>query len=68
MKLKHKIRIRVARPDGSAETVLRGGSGTIRSRALDRLLGGRTGLLLLTPGTTVEDVEVREIGGGEGAG
>lgn len=68
MKLKHKIRIRVAHPDGSAETVLRGGSGTIRSRALDRILGGRTGIMVLTPGTTVEDVEVREVGGENDAG
>lgn len=63
MKLKHMVHIRVARPDGSGETVLRGGSGIIRSRILDRLLGGRTGILLLTPGTTVDEVEVCEIGG-----
>ena len=68
MRLKHRIRIRVARPDGSAETVLRCGSGTIRSRILDRLLGGRTGILLLTPGTTVEEVEVGEMGDERDAG
>lgn len=68
MKLKHKIRIRVARPDGSAETVLRGGSESIRSRTLDRILGGRTGILLLTSGATVEAVEVREMGGENDAG
>lgn len=62
MKLRHRVHIKVARPDGSGETVLRGGSGSIRSRVLDRLLGGRTGILLLTPGTTVEEVEVREVG------
>ena len=63
MKLKHRVHIKVARPDGSGETVLCGGSGSIRSRVLDRLLGGRTGILLLTPGTTVETVEVHEMGG-----
>lgn len=68
MKLKHRVHIRVARPDGSEETVLRGGSGSIRSRILDRFLGGRTGILLLTPGTTVEGVEVHEVGGEEDAG
>ena len=68
MKLKHKIHIRLARPDGSSETVLRGGSGSIRSRVLDRLLGGKTGIMLLTPGTTVEEVEVREVGGDQDAG
>lgn len=68
MKLKHKIHIKVARPDGSGETVLRSGSGSIRSRVLDRFLGGRTGILLLTPGTTVEEVEVHEVGGERDAG
>lgn len=68
MKLKHRVHIKVARPDGSEETVLHGGSGAIRCRALDRLLGGRTGILLLTPGATVEAVEVREVGGDQDAG
>lgn len=68
MKLKHRVHIKVARPDGSGEAVLRGGSGSIRSRVLDRLLGGRTGILLLTPGTTVEAVEVHEVGGENDAG
>ena len=67
MKLKHRVHIKVARPDSSEETVLRGGSESIRSRVLDSLLGDWTGILLLTPGTTVGEVEVREMEGEENA-
>lgn len=62
MKKKHKIRIRGAQPDGSEETVLWGGSVIIRKRALDRFLGGRTAVLILTPDMTVKNLEMSEMG------
>lgn len=68
MILKHKVRINVTKPDGVWEAVLNGGNKSIRSRFLNRLLGNKIGVLVLTPGGSVEAIEVREIkeGGNRG--
>jgi len=63
MNLKHKVRICVTRPDGAKTTVLKGGSRTMRSRLLNLLFGEKVGVIVVTPGETVETVEIREIGG-----
>ena len=63
MSLKHKISIRVTRPDGGETTILRGGSRTLRSRLLNLLFGEKVGIIVMTPGETVENVEIKEIGG-----
>lgn len=62
MKKKHKNRIKGVQPDSSEETVLWGGGVIIRKRALDRFLGGRTAVLILTPDMTVENLEMSEMG------
>jgi hypothetical protein len=63
MSLKHKISICVTRPDGGRTQVLKGGSRTFRSRLLNLLFGEKVGVIVVTPGETVETVEIREIGG-----
>jgi hypothetical protein len=67
MGLKHKVTINVTKPDGIREPVLKSGSLKLRSRLLNLLLGEKVGLLLITPGDSVETVEIREIreGGSE---
>ena len=61
MSLKHKVCINVARPDGTKDAVLRGESGQLRSRFLSALLGRKVSVLVITPGDSVETVEIREI-------
>lgn len=64
MNLKHKVSICVTRPDGGKATVLKGGSRTLRSRLLNLLFGEKVGVIVVTPGETVETVEIKEIHGG----
>ena len=61
MNLKHKIRIRVGRRERGASEVIRSGSRTIRSRLLNLLFGESVGVFVLTPGRTVETVEIQEL-------
>lgn len=69
MGLKHKVLISVASGDGGEEPVIRSGSRQIRGRILDMLFGAKVGVLVMTPGESVESVEIREIGkGGTGDG
>ena len=63
MCLRHKVCINVSRPNGSKQNVLKGGSCTMRSRLLNFLFGEKVGVIILTPGETVENVEIKEIGG-----
>jgi len=59
--LKHKVSINVGGADGSKNPVLRSGQRTIRSRLLNFLLGDEVGVFVLTPGRSVEVVEIREL-------
>lgn len=63
MSLKHKVSICVARPDGGRTQVLKGGSRSMRGRLLDFLFGEKVGVIVVTPGETVETVEIKAIGG-----
>ena len=63
MCLKHKVCINVIRPNGSKQNVLKGSSCTMRARFLNFLFGEKVGVIILTPGETVENVEIKEIGG-----
>ena len=60
MSLKHKVRISVSRTKHTSE-VIRSGSCEIRSKLLNWLFGEKVGVFVLTPGKTVETVEIREI-------
>lgn len=61
MGLKHKVCINVTGPSGKKETVLKGGVKSIPRRLLAALLGENAEILVLTPGQSVESVEIHEI-------
>jgi hypothetical protein len=58
--LKHKVCIGVSK-QGEKMNVLKAGQKTMRNKLLDFLLGGKIGVFVLTPGASVESVEIREI-------
>lgn len=64
MNLKHKVCISVSQPSGKKIPVIEGGSTQIRKKLLNFLLGEKVNLLVLTPGDSVETVEIHQIGGG----
>ena len=64
MKLNHKVRINVADKNGTQRNVLTGTRKHIPYRLLTWLFGEFTEVLVLTPGKSVESVEVRESKGG----
>ena len=64
MKLKHKVRINVTDDVGNKQTVLQGGVRHL-PRWFARWLFGKGNMekiLVLTPGKTIESVEIREKG------
>ena len=62
MNLQHQVRIRVAHKDGShPSTVLKSGIRQIPQRLLNLLFGEFTEVLVLTPGHSVQSVEIHEI-------
>jgi len=61
MSLKHKVTIKVAKSGGEAGQVIESGRKTIRSKMLDLLFGKKVSLLVITPGDSVETVEIKEI-------
>jgi len=61
MNLKHRICISVSRPNNGTSEIIKSGSRMIRSKLLNFLFGEKVGVLILTPGRTVETVEIREI-------
>jgi len=66
MSLKHKVRISMGRTGPGGSEIIRSGSRTIRSRLLNFLFGEKVGVFILTPGRSVETVEIHEIAeGGE---
>lgn len=64
MGLKHKVTINVTKPGGISAPVLKSGSQKIRSRLLNLLFGEKVGIIVITPGDSVETVEIKEIRGG----
>ena len=61
MSLKHKVTIKVAKSGGEAGQVIESGRKTIRSKMLDLFFGKKVSLLVITPGDSVETVEIKEI-------
>ena len=59
--LKHRVCINVTDAGGNRERVLRGGSLSLPRKLLRWLLGEQTEILVLTPGQSVESVEIREV-------
>ena len=68
MNLQHKVQINVARKDGSQKkAVIKSGISKIPQRLLNFLFGEFTEVLVLTPGQSVQSVEIHEIGKGGAA-
>ena len=61
MGLKHKVTIKVAKSGGETGQVIESCRKTIRSKMLDLLFGKKVNLLVITPGDSVETVEIKEI-------
>ena len=66
MALKHKITINVTDAKGRHMTVLRGAKRSIPERVVRFLFGDFTQVYLLKPGQSVESVDIKEGGSGNG--
>lgn len=64
MGLRHKVCVNVTHEDGSKKPVIRSGTKQFPKRLLNLIFGETVGVLVITPGDTVETVEIREIGKG----
>ncbi|ANP70899.1 hypothetical protein GTH52_00925 [Clostridium tyrobutyricum] len=65
MSLKHKVCINIAQPSGNPNPVIESCTKQIRKRLLNFLFGEKVNVLVLTPGDSVETVEIHELKGGE---
>ncbi len=61
MALKHKIVINVTDAKGKNATVLRGAERSLPQRLVRFLFGDYTQVYLLSPGQTVDSVDIREV-------
>ena len=59
--MKHKVCINIAKPGGRPIPVVRSGTMQIRKRVLDFLFGQQVNVIVLSPGDTVQTVEIREL-------
>lgn len=59
--MKHKVCINIAKPGGTLTAVIRSGTVQIRKRLLDFLFGQQVNVLVLSPGDSVQTVEIREL-------
>ncbi|MCK9479274.1 MAG: hypothetical protein M0R40_07220 [Firmicutes bacterium] len=64
MNLNHKVHISIAAKNGTRKTVLTSASKRIPRRLLAWLFGEFSEVLVLTPGKSVESVEIHETKGG----
>lgn len=65
MALKHKVVIKVSDSRGMKTNVLKGAEAKLPSRLLKFLFGDFTQVYLLSPGQSVESVDIKEIREGE---
>ena len=65
MGIKHKVCINIAKPGGTPSTVVRSGTVHTRKKLLDFLFGQQVSVLVLSPGDSVQTVEIHELKGGE---
>ncbi len=62
--LRHKVQINIANRKGEKEKVVSGMTLRLPQRLLKMLFGDFTEVLVITPGRTVEGIEIKEIGNG----
>ena len=60
MKLKHKVSISVREADGDNVNVIKGGEVKLREKLLRWLFGEKKKVLVIAPGDSVFNVEIRE--------
>lgn len=65
MGIKHKVCINIAKPGGTPSPVIRSGTIQVRKKLLDFLFGQQVSVLVLSPGDSVQTVEIHEMKGGE---
>lgn len=63
MKLKHKVRINIADKNGNKQEVLQSEHRSIPKKLLTLLFGDFCEVLVLTPGETVQGIEIKEMRG-----
>lgn len=63
MRLKHKVRINTADKNGNKQEVLQSEHRSIPKKLLTLLFGDFCEVLVLTPGETVQGIEIKEIRG-----
>lgn len=63
MKLRHKVDIKVEKFDGSKERVLTSCIRRLPAKLIQLLFGKFSQMLILTPGESVQSVEIKEIKG-----
>lgn len=56
--MKHKVCINIAKPGGTPTPVVRSGTVQIRKRLLDFLFGQQVNVLVLSPGDSMQTVEI----------
>ena len=61
MGLKHKVQINVTDETGVKQTVLKGGIRNMPRKIAQRLFGENMEILVLTPGKSIESVEIHEL-------
>ena len=61
--LRHKVQINIANRQGEKQKVVSGTTLRLPQRLLKMLFGDFTEVLVITPGKTVEGIEIKEIGG-----
>ncbi|MDE6814700.1 MAG: hypothetical protein K2P71_01530 [Lachnospiraceae bacterium] len=66
MALRHRITINVTDPRGKTGTVLKGADARLPARLVSFLFGDFTQVYLLKPGQSVESVDIKEGGSGNG--
>jgi hypothetical protein len=61
MRTKHKVRIRIADKHGNTQTILESRRIKLPKRLLTLFFGNFSHVLILTPGETVQGVEIHEL-------
>jgi hypothetical protein len=62
-KLRHKVRVNVKDSGGEKRNVVTGTTLRLRARLIRFLFGDLAEVMVITPGKSVEGIEIREVGG-----
>lgn len=62
-KIRHKVKVNVAGRDGERQDVVTGTSMSLPKRLIRFIFGEMSDVMVITPGSTVEGIEIKEVGG-----